>query len=114
LVDLACTWAKALDLRVDLAFVAHPLDIETAEHSEHLFEDAFHAVESEGLVVDATVLSSTARAAAIADHAAARNAAMIAIATHARTGIARVGLGSVAMGVVSAAPCPVLISHARH
>jgi nucleotide-binding universal stress UspA family protein len=114
LVDLACTWAKYLDLRVDLAFVAHPLDIETAERPEPLFEDAIRAVESEGLVADATVLSASYRAGAIADHAVARNAAMVAVATHGRTGVARVGLGSVAMGVVGAAPCPVLVGHARH
>jgi nucleotide-binding universal stress UspA family protein len=113
LVDLACTWAKYLDLRIDLVFVAHPLDVETVERPEHVFEDAIHTIESEGLVADATLLSGTYRAGMIADHASIRNAAMVAVATHCRTGFARVGLGSVAMGVVSAAPCPVLVTHCR-
>jgi nucleotide-binding universal stress UspA family protein len=114
LIKLACTWARQLDLRIDLVFVAHPLDIETAERPEHLFDDAVHLVESEGLVADATLLSATYRAGAIADHAAARNAAMVAVATRGRTGIARVGLGSVAIGAVGAAPCPVLVTHGCH
>jgi nucleotide-binding universal stress UspA family protein len=37
-------------------------------------------------------------------------AAIIALATHGRTGIDRMALGSVAMSVVRAAPCPVLLT----
>jgi nucleotide-binding universal stress UspA family protein len=113
LIEAACTWAQHLDLRVELVFVAHPLDIETAEHPESVFNGALHQIEAHGLVGDATLLSSSYVAGTIADHATARNAAMIAVATRGRTGVARIGLGSVAMGLVGAAPCPVLVTRGQ-
>jgi nucleotide-binding universal stress UspA family protein len=49
-------------------------------------------------------------ARAILAEAGARRADLIAVATHARSGVARFRLGSVADKVVRAAPCPVLVA----
>ncbi len=38
-------------------------------------------------------------------------ATLLAMTTHARTGIAHTALGSVAMDVVHHSPCPVLVAH---
>ena len=47
---------------------------------------------------------------AIAGFAERLPAAMIAIATHGRSGLTRITMGSVATDVVRQAPCPVLIT----
>ena len=48
-------------------------------------------------------------ARAIVDHAERNDVAMIALATHGRTGLSRLLHGSVAMDVIRAASCPVLV-----
>jgi nucleotide-binding universal stress UspA family protein len=106
-----CSWAKALDLRVRLLFVAHPLDVETATHADAFFAEAAGKVEAEGLHVETNLLRGDYTAGMIADFAESRLVAMIAMASRARTGVARVALGSTTMAVVGAAPCPVLVSH---
>jgi nucleotide-binding universal stress UspA family protein len=60
--------------------------------------------------VDATVVTDQRPAAAIADFARAKNADLIAMATHGR-GASRVFLGSVADGVMRATRLPVLLEH---
>jgi nucleotide-binding universal stress UspA family protein len=47
---------------------------------------------------------------AIVDRAASQPTALVALATHGRTGLARLALGSVAAGVIRNAPCPVLVT----
>jgi nucleotide-binding universal stress UspA family protein len=46
----------------------------------------------------------------LAKRAATEHAAVIAVASHGRTGLARVVLGSIAMKTIRRAPCPVLVS----
>lgn len=58
--------------------------------------------------VDYTVLHSDAPGAAIAERAAEVGASLVAMATHARTGLERLRLGSVTAQVVTHARCPVL------
>lgn len=45
--------------------------------------------------------------------AKAKEAAMIVMGTHGRTGLSRLVMGSVAMRVIASAPCPVLTVRAR-
>jgi nucleotide-binding universal stress UspA family protein len=58
------------------------------------------------------VLHGTEAADAIVHYARDLPTALIAMATHGRTGLARVALGSVALRVVHGSPCPVLIQRA--
>jgi nucleotide-binding universal stress UspA family protein len=110
----ACAWAKTLDLGVHLVFVAHSLDVETIEHPEELFANAVGKIEAESLPVDAHVLRGTYAAGMISDFANARRIALIATASHARSGLARFVIGSTTMGIVGSAPCPVLVTHPSH
>lgn len=66
-----------------------------------------------GRQVDFDVLHNDDPATAIIDYANNREAAMIALATHGRTGIRRLAMGSVAIKVVHEATCPVLVSHPK-
>jgi nucleotide-binding universal stress UspA family protein len=61
-----------------------------------------------GQEIDYVVLHAKHPGPAIADHAADQGAALIAMATHARTGLRRLTLGSVTAEVVARASCPVL------
>jgi nucleotide-binding universal stress UspA family protein len=107
-VPVACDWARWLGFSIELVYVAHPLDVDTPKHPD-LFDEAMRKIEAEGLAVEGTVLPATYVAGSIADRASDADVGLVAIATHARTGVARVGLGSVAMGVVAAVPRPVLV-----
>jgi nucleotide-binding universal stress UspA family protein len=110
IVGSACAWAEALDLRVHFVRVAHPLDLDPRDHHDDALEQAVELVRARGLAVVRSLLNDAHFSGCIADFATARNAAMIAMASHARTGVERVGLGSVTMGVVGCAPCPVLVA----
>jgi nucleotide-binding universal stress UspA family protein len=112
LLAVACTWARALDLTVNVAYVAHPLDFHAEATGTDVFDDAVGKVQAEGLRAVRTLLTAAYIPGALADLAAQRPTALLAVATHARTGLARVGAGSVAMGVVSSAPLPVLVARA--
>jgi nucleotide-binding universal stress UspA family protein len=61
-----------------------------------------------GQEIDYVVLHAKHPGPAIAEHAADEDAALIAMATHARTGLRRLTLGSVTAEVVARASCPVL------
>ncbi len=63
---------------------------------------------STGQEVDYVVLHAKHPGPAIADHAKDEGASLIAMATHARTGLRRLTLGSVTAEVVAHASCPVL------
>lgn len=60
-----------------------------------------------------TVLQHEDAAPAIVDLARSEQAALIAMATHGRTGLSRVTVGSVTNSVVHNAPCPVLTMRPR-
>jgi nucleotide-binding universal stress UspA family protein len=110
IVRPACTWAQALDVGVHFVRVAHPLDLDPGDHHDDVLEQAVDLVRSRGVAVGRTLLHDAHFSGRIADFATTRNSAIIAMASHARTGIERVGLGSVTMGVVGCAPCPVLVA----
>ena len=67
-----------------------------------------------GQEIDYLVLHAKHPGPAIAQHANEEGAALIAMATHARTGLRRLTLGSVTAEVVSHATCPVLATAPPH
>jgi nucleotide-binding universal stress UspA family protein len=112
IVRATCAWAQALDVGVHFVRVAHPLDLDPNEHHDDALEQAVDLVRGHGVAVGRSVLDGAHFSGRIADFAATRNSAMVAMASHTRTGLERVGLGSVTMGVVGCAPCPVLVGRA--
>ncbi len=109
-VPSACEWARALHLDVEVAFVAHPLDVEDAVHPDTVLGPVAEQVAAEGLAVHPVLLRSSYPAGEVVDLAETLPASMIAMTTHTRTGLARFVLGSVTMGVLNTAPCPVLVT----
>jgi nucleotide-binding universal stress UspA family protein len=105
-VPIAVEWARELDLDVHLAMAVHPLDTGSAEAVLDVIADQ---IEAEGLRVHHSVVGSSYPAAALADLADSLDVGLIAMNSHARTGVARFALGSVTMGVVGMARCPVLV-----
>jgi nucleotide-binding universal stress UspA family protein len=112
-VPVACEWAQALGRAVTVAFVSHPLDVEDAVHPDAVVGPAADLVRAAGLPVETKLVRSSFPAGALADLAEDSSAALIAMTTHARSGLSRVTLGSVTMGVLNEAPCPVLAVHPR-
>ena len=102
-------WAAELGLHVRVAVVVHPLDVESAEHSEVVVGPIARSL---GLpsTDDAELLRANYVAGALVDHAHDIGAALMAMRSHARTGIQRFSLGSETMAVVHLAPCPVLVT----
>ncbi|MGO9877529.1 MAG: universal stress protein [Acidimicrobiia bacterium] len=110
LAPAALEWAELLGLDLRVAFVAHPLDVESAEHSDALFD----AMATQFALSDrtaATIIPSQYVAGALADYANELPAALIGLNCHARSGLARFALGSVTMGVLHLVSCPLLVSH---
>ncbi len=103
-------WAKALDLDIRVALVAHPFDVDTATRPNKVLEAITARFAERGVDATAVVLRGSYVAGTIADFARTLPATLVAINTSGRRGIARLALGSVAMGVVSLAPCPVLVT----
>jgi nucleotide-binding universal stress UspA family protein len=103
-------WSDRLQLRPRLAIVMHPLDVPAAQHPEVVLEPIAKALGIE--LGAAALLRDNYIAGGLADYAADLPAAMMAITTHARTGIQRFVLGSETMAVVHIAPCPVLVARA--
>ena len=109
-VPPACEWARAFHLEVELAFVAHPLDVEDATHPDAVLGPIAAQIEAEGLAVHPVLLRSSYPAGELVDLAETLPATLIAMTTHTRVGLARFLLGSVTMGVLNTAPCPVLVT----
>lgn len=107
-VPIAREWALALGLDVVLAFASHPLDVEDAEHPAAVLEAPASRLREGGVTVDTELLRSGYPAGALADLAADIDASLVAMTTHARSGVPRAVLGSVTTAVVNMAPCPVL------
>lgn len=107
---VARDWAELVCLDTHLATVVHPLDVESAEHSDALLDSL---VEQFGVGTrsNATLVRSRYVAGALADLADELPAAIIAMHCHARHGLNRFALGSDTMGVVHLAPCPLLVTH---
>lgn len=101
-------WAQALELDAVLAFASHPLDVEDAEHPAAVLDPPASRLRDAGVTVETELLRSGYPAGAIADLATDVDASLIAMTTHARSGVSRAVLGSVTNAVVNIAPCPVL------
>jgi nucleotide-binding universal stress UspA family protein len=110
IVPAACKWAVALGTKIHFVRVVHPLDVEPRDRHDDALEAAVVAARAYGLPVERSQERDAYFSGRLADVAVERRAAMIAMTTHARTGIERVGIGSVTMGVVGGAPCPVLVT----
>jgi len=105
----ALEWAERLGLAVHAAIVVHPLDVESAEHSEALLDPIVKLFGGTDRAV-ATMLRSRYPEGALADYAADLPAAIIATNSHGRTGLARFALGSTTMALLHQAPCPLLVT----
>jgi nucleotide-binding universal stress UspA family protein len=112
LAPVAREWADLLGLDVRVAAVRHPLDVESAEHSDALL--ASMVAEFGGRdPSEATLIRSSYPAGALADYADELPAALLGMNSHARAGFPRLALGSVTMGVLHLASCPLLVTHNR-
>jgi nucleotide-binding universal stress UspA family protein len=107
LAPIVHTFADLFDLRVCVATVVHPLDVPSAEHPEDVLVPLVEALGP--TVADTRLLRATYVAGALADYADDLPAALMAMKTHARTGVQRFVLGSETMAVLHHAPCPVLV-----
>jgi nucleotide-binding universal stress UspA family protein len=103
-------WSEALGLHPRVAVVVHPLDVESAENPEAVLGPLAHALGMPD-TDDVHLLRANYVAGKLADYADDLPAALMAINSHARTGIKRFSLGSETMAVLHLAPCPVLVVH---
>lgn len=112
------SWAIGLDYEIEIVSVLDPDEVMAATGSGtvplggietgYVHNRARDAAQVIGRAVDFDVLHDPNPARALVEHAASQRSAMIAVATHGRSGLARLVMGSVSMHVVHRAPCPVL------
>ncbi len=100
--------AEALEGELCVQSVFHPLDTHMAENPLGEFEAALERIGAD-IDVHLLPLTSDYPAGALVRSARELPATLLAMTTHARTGIARAALGSVTMDVVHHSPCPVLV-----
>jgi len=112
IVPVASAWALALGTTAVLVHVFHPLDVETATRPEAVVGDALGLFADE-LEVQTRLVRGHDAASAIVDVARELRPALVAVATHGRTGLARVTLGSVATAVLRRSECPVLVTRSN-
>ncbi len=114
-IPLAASWADALELDPMIVGVIDPAKVPAGFGPASENNAVARMADSMGILTKRPVSYDTLHgsdpADAIVDYARGYNAAMIALATHARTGIDRVFHDSVAMAVVRRASCPVLVGH---
>jgi nucleotide-binding universal stress UspA family protein len=110
ILPYAKEWAERLSAEFWLESVFHPLDTRMAANPHAEFEPALEQLRTD-VDVHLLPLRSDYPAGAIVQSAHDLPATLLAMTTHARTGIARAVLGSVAMDVVHRSPCPVLVMH---
>ncbi len=113
IVDDAIAWATALKMSVRVVSVTRADGSAVGSTDGEPVLDRLEAlgarVRAAGLEVHVERVDAGDAATALVDLARRLPAAMIAMATHGRTGMARTALGSTAMKVVRDAPCPVLV-----
>jgi nucleotide-binding universal stress UspA family protein len=110
IIPVATRWAKALSLKIRVASVIHPLDVEGATHPNKVVDAIVERFQADSVDAAPILLRGAYIAGTIADCARALPATLLAMNTHARGGMARIALGSVAMGTVGLAECPVLLA----
>jgi nucleotide-binding universal stress UspA family protein len=108
-IEAASDWAKTAGVAVVLVFVYHPLDVESAQHTNPGVEQAAAALRFAGVATDVHAVASSYPVGAILSIVENVGASALAVGTHGRSGAGAVVLGSVAGSLVHAAPCPVLV-----
>jgi nucleotide-binding universal stress UspA family protein len=103
-------WVDDLGAEFWLESVFHSLDTRMAENPRAEFEPALASLGSD-IEVHLLPIRADYPPGAIVQSARDLPATLLAMTTHARTGIAHTALGSVAMDVVHRSPCPVLVAH---
>ncbi len=113
-VKLASAFSAELILyqSVSIAEIAHPAVIEINQRELSEAQSYLDGLKSkhEPLVTH-TIIHEAHPARGIVDVAADRNADIVVMGSHGRSGINRWLLGSVAESVIQNAPCPILIEH---
>jgi nucleotide-binding universal stress UspA family protein len=115
IIPVVSDWARMLELRPWVVEVVPTPPSTVGDAPERTAESATvrhiaHRLHDGGPLAQWEVLHDPDTADALLDYANQLPAALIAMATHGRTGLARVALGSVAMQVVNRSPCPVLVA----
>jgi nucleotide-binding universal stress UspA family protein len=118
ILPLATDWALQFAMELYLVQVLDP-DVERQLRAANVpdgdvREDAYlmrvaRRLRDEGVRADWEVLHGTRPAAVIVDHARHREASLVALSTHGRTGLRRIAIGSVALHVVHDSPAPALV-----
>ena len=102
--------------RSPLGLLLGPLGADPTEHAalraaaESYLDDVRQTLEGEGVAAETHVTEGDP-APAILETIQARGCALVAVATHGRSGLARLGAGSVAEAITTTAPSPVLVVH---
>jgi nucleotide-binding universal stress UspA family protein len=108
-VPVAIEWAKTLGMGVQVTHVVHPLDVAAGETPNPEPAAIAQSIATAGIDATSEEPPGWYIAGTLADAARETPASLIAMRTHAPTGMARVSLGSVTMATVNVAPCPVLV-----
>ena len=105
---------QALDGIVPATIVFTPEDAAAVqEAADQDLARAAASVRTGGVAVETAIVTAASVPKAILDFAAQHDVGLIAVATHARTGLDRIIVGSVVDKVIRGAPCPVFVVRAR-
>jgi len=113
ILEPAQSWSTALGMELSLLCVFHPLDVPASVEPRNQFTPALAQLDDQHRHIRTFDVHQEYAAGAIADRARELPATLLALTTHARSGLARAVLGSVAMDVVHRSPCPVLVARRR-
>jgi len=111
-IPIVAAWAiefKGTPCLVEVVDDRHRLGTDVAESCSYVQAQAVRLERRIGRRIDFEVLHAADAAAPIVDFAAARDASLIFMATHGRTGFDRLRTGSVAADVVRTASVPVVM-----
>jgi nucleotide-binding universal stress UspA family protein len=108
IVPVAAAWLRALEASVSLLGVVEASALGDRLSIEAAAERAASELATVAPSVPRHLLDSRDAGATIVEFANSRPRALLALATHGRTGLARLAAGSVMTAVVRGAPCPVL------
>ena len=106
--------AVAIDARVRALEVLRPSDViavgDFPGGDVAMLEAAVADLSGRGVTADYELVDGYDAADTLAKQATSEHAAIIAVASHGRTGLARAVLGSIAMRTIRHAACPVLVT----